>query len=74
MNKDIKGFKSLFSDGRKYSESKYKYIDDYKKEHYSMFSAQLKKEEYDEIKELLRSRGMSNAELVRFAVEKLRSM
>ena len=74
MDKDVKGFKTLFSDGRKYSPSKYKYIDDYKKKYYSMFSAQIKKEEYDEIKELLKLRNMSNADLVRFALEKLRSM
>lgn len=58
---------------KNYSESKYKYIDDYKKDHYSMFSAQLKKEEYNDIKELLKHKGMSNAEFIRYAAEQLRS-
>ena len=59
---------------KKYSQSKYEYIDDYKKKNYSMFSAQLKKEEYTDLKELLKSKGMTNADFVRWATEKLRSM
>ena len=62
---------SQFSEGK---QNQLKYIDDYNKKNYKMFSAQLKKEEYTELKELLKSKGMSNADLVRFAVEKLRSM
>ena len=62
---------SEFSEGK---QNQLKYINDYNKKNYSMFSAQLKKEEYTELKELLKSKGMSNADLVRFAVEKLRSM
>jgi len=55
-------------------QAKYDYITDYQKDHYSMFSAQLKKEEYTDLKELLKSKGMTNADFVRWATEKLRSM
>jgi hypothetical protein len=58
---------------RNYSESKYEYIDNYKKEKYSMFSAQLKKEEYADIKELLRIKNMTNADFIRYAYEMLKS-
>lgn len=62
---------SEFSEGKQHQ---LQYISDYNKKYYSMFSAQLKKEEYTEIKELLKLKNMTNADLVRFAVEKLRSM
>jgi len=62
---------SQFSEGK---QKQLKYIDDYNKKNYSMFSAQLKKEEYTELKELLKNKKMSNAEFVRWATEKLRSM
>jgi len=55
-------------------KSKYNYISQYQKENYSMFSAQLKKEEYKELKELLKRKGMTNADFVRYAMEKLRAM
>lgn len=58
---------------KKYSQSKYEYIDDYKKKNYSMFSAQLKKEEYADIKELLRLKNMTNADFIRYAYEMLKS-
>lgn len=54
-------------------QAKYDYIAEYKKENYSMFSAQLKKEEYNELKELLQLKHMSNAEFVRYAYECLLS-
>lgn len=62
---------SQFSEGK---QNQLKYINDYNKKNYSMFSAQLKKEEYNEIKELLARKNMTNADLVRLALEKLRSM
>ena len=55
-------------------QAKYDYITDYQKKNYSMFSAQLKKEEYTDLKELLKAKGMTNADFVRWAIEKLRSM
>lgn len=55
-------------------QAKYDYITQYQKEKYSMFSAQLKKEEYTDLKELLKNKNMTNADFVRWAVEKLRSM
>jgi len=55
-------------------QSKYDYISRYQKENYSMFSASLKKEEYVELKEMLKQKGMTNADFIRYAMEKLRSM
>ena len=55
-------------------QAKYDYITDYQKKNYSMFSAQLKKEEYTELKDLLRTKGMTNADFIRWATEKLRSI
>lgn len=54
-------------------KAKYDYITRYQKENYSMFSAQLKKEEYKELKELLEKKHLGNAEFVRYAYEKLLS-
>lgn len=54
-------------------QAKYDYIAEYKKENYSMFSAQLKKEEYQALKELLERKKLSNAEFVRYAYECLLS-
>lgn len=55
-------------------KAKYNYITKYQKNNYSMFSAQLKKEEYIDLKELLRAKGMTNADFVRWATEKIRSI
>ena len=55
-------------------QSKYDYISRYQKENYSMFSASLKKEEYVELKEMLKQKNMSNADFVRYAMERLRSI
>lgn len=55
-------------------KAKYSYITKYQKNNYSMFSAQLKKEEYTDLKELLRAKGMTNADFVRWATEKIRSI
>ena len=54
-------------------QSKLDYISQYNKENYKFFTAQLKKEEYKELKELLEQNHMSNAEFVRYAFDKLRS-
>ena len=62
---------SEFSEGK---INQLKYINDYNKNNYKMFSAQLKKEEYTDLKELLNSKKMTNADFIRWATEKLRSM
>lgn len=54
-------------------KAKYDYISRYHKANYSMFSAQLRKEEYKELKELLQLKHLGNAEFVRYAYEKLLS-
>lgn len=54
-------------------KNKYNYITRYQKENYKMFSAQLKKEEYKEVKDLLARKKLGNAEFVRYAYEKLLS-
>ena len=52
-------------------KAKYDYIARYQKENYKTFSAQVKKEEYKEIKELLINKKMGNADFIRYAYEKL---
>lgn len=54
-------------------QAKYDYITRYQKENYKMFSAQLKKDEYKELKELLEIKHLGNAEFIRYAYEKLLS-
>ncbi len=54
-------------------KNKYDYITRYQKQNYKMFSAQLKKEEYKELKELLEIKRLGNAEFIRYAYEKLLS-
>ena len=54
-------------------KAKYDYITRYQRENYKMFSAQLKKEEYKELKELLERKHLGNAEFIRYAYEKLLS-
>lgn len=54
-------------------QAKYDYITQYQKENYKMFSAQLKKEEYNALKELLQIKKLSNADFVRYAYECLLS-
>lgn len=54
-------------------QSKLDYISQYNKENYKFFSAQLKKEEYKELKELLEIKHLGNAEFIRYAYEKLLS-
>ena len=48
------------------------YIRDYNKEHKRIFSARLYKEEYDEISELIKIKGMNKAEFIRYAAQKLK--
>jgi len=55
-------------------QSKYKYINKYTNENYKTFGAKVRLEEYDEIKELLKHKGMTNADFIRYALEKLRSI
>lgn len=48
------------------------YIRDYNKEHKKIFSARLYKEEYEEIDELIKKRGMNKAQFIRYAATKLK--
>ena len=61
-------------ENKKLSKDRLDYLLRYTQENYVTFGAKVKKEEYQEIKELLKSKGMKNADLIRFAAEKLRSM
>lgn len=54
-------------------KAKYDYITRYNKENYQFFTAQLRKEEYKELKELLQKKRLGNAEFIRYAYEKLLS-
>lgn len=48
------------------------YIREYNKEHKRIFSARLYKEEYEEIDELIKKRGMNKAQFIRYAAAKLK--
>ena len=50
---------------RNYTQAKYDYI---------TFGTKLKIEEYEELKEMLEAKGMTNADFIKWAIEKLRSM
>lgn len=54
-------------------QAKYNYISKYNKENYKFFTAQLKKEDYENLKDLLEKKHLGNAEFVRYAYEKLLS-
>lgn len=58
----------------KLSKDRLDYLLRYTQENYVTFGAKVKKEEYTEIKDLLKRNNMSNADFIRFALEKLRSM
>lgn len=49
-----------------------KYIQDYQKEHYSIFKVKLKKEEKKELDELLNKIGLNQAQFLRNAIEQLK--
>ena len=49
-----------------------KYIQDYQKEHYSIFKVKLKKEEKKELDELLNKIGLNQAQFLRNAIQKLK--
>ena len=59
---------------RNYTQAKYDWIHKYTQEHYITFGTKLKKEEYDELKELLKQKNMSNSEFIKWAIGKLRGM
>ena len=48
------------------------YIRDYNKEHKRIFGARLYKDEYEEIDELIKKRGMNKAQFIRYAAAKLK--
>lgn len=56
------------------SKDRLDYLLRYTQENYVTFGAKVKKEEYTDLKELLKAKGMTNADFVRWATEKLRSM
>ena len=56
----------------KAKENKKKYNTKRKKELYKKFGIDLKKDEYQEICEYLKSQGMNKAEFIRWAYDKLR--
>lgn len=49
-----------------------KYIKQYKKENYKQFSTVLKKEEMQELDELMAKLEMNRAEFLRYAIKKLK--
>ena len=56
------------------SKDRLDYLLRYTQENYVTFGAKIKKEEYTELKEMLKQKGMTNADFIRWATEKLRSM
>ena len=56
------------------SKDRLDYLLRYTQENYVTFGAKIKKEEYTELKELLNNKKMTNADFIRWATEKLRSM
>jgi len=56
------------------SKDRLDYLLRYTQENYVTFGAKIKKEEYTDLKELLKRKGMTNADFIRYAMEKLRSM
>ena len=48
-----------------------KYIEEYKKEHYKVFRAYLKKDEFNELVSLLKKRGISRSDFLKYAMQKL---
>jgi len=59
---------------RNYTQSKYDYIHKYTQENYITFGTKLKIEEYEELKEMLEAKGMTNSDFIKWAIEKLRSI
>ena len=59
---------------KKLSKDRLDYLLRYTQENYVTFGAKIKKEEYAELKELLKHKGMTNADFIRYAMEKLRAM
>lgn len=55
------------SEKKQWQINKQEYVKNFKKEHYKRFSADLPKEETDEIDAFLKEKGMSRANFVRFA-------
>lgn len=48
------------------------YIREYNREHKRIFSARLYKDEYEEIDDLIKKRGMNKAQFIRYAAAKLK--
>lgn len=59
---------------RNYTQAKYDFIHKYTQEHYITFGTKLKIEDYEELKILLEQKGMTNADFIKWAVEKLRAI
>lgn len=52
--------------------AKNNYIREYNKEHKKIFSARIYKDEYEEICELIKNKGMNKAEFIRYAAAKIK--
>lgn len=48
------------------------YIKEYNKEHYKTFKVDLKKDEWEEIDSLLKEKGITKAQFIRDAIERLK--
>lgn len=55
----------------KFNPTKYK--NDYKKENYKQFSTVLKKDEMEELNELMKNLEMNRAEFLRYAIKKIKN-
>lgn len=55
----------------KFNPTKYK--NDYKKENYKQFSTVLKKDEMEELNELMKQLDMNRAEFLRYAIKKIKN-
>ena len=49
-----------------------KYIKEYNKDHYKTFKVDLKKDEWEEIDSLLKEKGITKAQFIRDAIERLK--
>lgn len=49
-----------------------KYIQEYNKEHYKTFKVDLKKQEFDELNEVLKKKKLTKAQFLRDSIEKIK--
>ena len=53
--------------------NQFKYTQEYNKEHYKPFKVDLKKEELEQLEKLLKKKGLTKAQFLRDAIQKLKS-